>query len=474
MLLELKIGYLKSFAAPQQLKFSCPSGVRGSGYNVLVGKNNSGKSTAIRLIRELFSDQDTITIGQEARYDSNRPHVGIDWSWQGSTIQLSINSEGTGGYFRKVGEHYSEGARRIKFIPSRRAFSAQFQSTNQTDAHSYDLSDYVNRRNNPGYFDSSFSSSLARVISDPAIGSLVSEHLASIDPRISMIDADNIAERDVIRFKSALGRWHVISDTGDGIINLIRIIHAIVASAAGDCIIVDEPELSLHPQFQKALYKLLVDVSSNIQVIVVTHSPHFVSWQNIASAGNLCRLFLDRVGNSQMRVARREILAAVNQAGHGNVTSRKYYDAVCKELFFSDHAVLVEGPDDVHYISNYLESIGADSLPLMGYGCGGAGNILPWMRLCDELGIRAVAIYDRDKPIEFTMARAEFSGPDANLTSFMLNRTDIRDKFRRNARGKETDELMTEGVFARNGAIHSTAKYAFDFLLRRIRDFLAT
>ena len=44
-------------------------------------------------------------------------------------------------------------------------------------------------------------------------------------------------------------------------------------------ILIDEPEISLHPDLQRKLFSLLVEYSKDKQIIVSTHSPYFVDWK---------------------------------------------------------------------------------------------------------------------------------------------------------------------------------------------------
>jgi hypothetical protein len=70
----------------------------------------------------------------------------------------------------------------------------------------------------------------------------------------------------------------------------------------------------------------------------VIHSPHFVAWKDISENGALLRFYLADNGFSQIKSASRSALAEVSRSAQNNITNRKYYDAVCKELFFSDEA----------------------------------------------------------------------------------------------------------------------------------------
>jgi ABC-type cobalamin/Fe3+-siderophores transport system ATPase subunit len=382
MIETVEIGYIRSFFTPQTFSLARPNGNDGSGYNVIVGKNNTGKSTLLKLLRDLMSQRQIMTIGQEARHDPHPPRLTVRWRSGDNTQMLGFDATTTGGHFQKTG-NVRVAEEKFRYVPSRRPFLSEYTS-NVSTALDYERMDFDNRRLNIGYYDNVLAASLAKVLSDPQMKSELVALLRSIDPRITALDSDNIGGRDVIRFQSASGRWHPISDTGDGIVNSIRTVHALITADPGSCIVIDEPELSLHPQIQKNLYDVLIDFSDSQQVIVATHSPHFVSWKDISKNGSLFRCYLDEKRYSQIKSATRETLAKVRQSAAGNITNRKYYDAVCKELFFSDQAVLVEGPDDVHYIENFLEAESEQPLPLMGYGCGGAGNIRSWARLCLE------------------------------------------------------------------------------------------
>jgi hypothetical protein len=44
--------------------------------------------------------------------------------------------------------------------------------------------------------------------------------------------------------------------------------------------LIDEPELDLHPQMQKKLALLLSEEAKTRQIIVCTHSPYFINWED--------------------------------------------------------------------------------------------------------------------------------------------------------------------------------------------------
>lgn len=476
MLQQLEIGFLKSFREPQLLQFALPTGEPGSGYNLLVGKNNSGKSTVAKLLRDFLSSVQTLAIGQEARYHCNEPLFRLKWFENGgpkpTEIEMHLVRIGkVGGHFTRSIDQ-NQYASRVRYVPPRRPFSSEFQSAQVLDADSYEMNDYFNRRTSHHYFDSMLAGLVASLMRDNEKYGRMLEFLRSVDDRIAAIEPDHYGGRDILLFRSASGRAHPISDTGDGMINLVRIAYTLTTCADKSLVIIDEPELSLHPQIQRNLYSALMAASANHQLFVLTHSPHLVSWSDICRHGRLARARLNSAGYSELKLAANSTLAKLRALAVDDITSRKFYDAVCKELFFSDEAVLVEGPDDVHYISNYLAEERQKELPFVGYGCGGASKIIHWMDLCLELGIVTAAIFDADKPCYFDQCLAHFRDASEDMASFLLSAGDVRDKYLRDDRGRETT-VEKIGIFERNGKIHKEQKLTFDQLMASIRAHLS-
>lgn len=103
-------------------------------------------------------------------------------------------------------------------------------------------------------------------------------------------------------------------------------------------VLIDEPELHLHPKWQTILLDLFYKFSQErgIQWFVVTHSPHFV---NPNSVKNVLRVFRDE--NAYSKIIKpasftedeRDLLMMVN------ITNST-------KIFFSDKAILVEGVVD--------------------------------------------------------------------------------------------------------------------------------
>ena len=469
MLRSIRIGHIKSFSEPQTLALSEANGKLGSGYNVLVGANNSGKSTIVSLVRQLLAPDAMLTIGREMRREPEKPVIEAVWIHpNGDIAEVGIDTSAQGGIFRKTGNHNGlHGC--FRFVPSRRPFASDYQVGGMSPSD-YEYAELLGRLGSAAYFDGQLATAVARVFLDGLDKGLFLAELMEVDPSSVDFTTDNVGGRNVMLYVGPSKRPHAISETGDGVTNLIRIIYALATSRPGDCIVVDEPELSLHPQLQRNLYRLLLRYSDTRQLLVVTHSPHFVGWPEISGPSKLFRAFIDSVGNTQVASPASASFNAVN--AHSNVMSRKYYDSVCKELFFSSRAVLLEGAEDAHYIENFLEATEQPPLPIMGYGCGGASVIRPWMRLCVDLGIKCAAIFDGDKKSEYEAAVNEFADKADYARPFFLIKDDIRDKYERNLSGGETNKVIKEGVFRRDGVIHLPCRDAFQIFIDEVRKYL--
>src|SRR5262249_7230942 len=196
MIETIEIGYIRSFFTPQTLSLGRPNGKDGSGYNAIVGKNNTGKSTLIKLLRDLISQPQIMTIGQEARHDPYPPCLSVKWRSGDTTETLSFDATRTGGHFQKTGK-IAIAEEKLRYVPSRRPFASEY-TANFSTALDYERFDFSNRRVNVTYYDDALAASLAKVISDLKMNSDLVGLLKRIDPRISALDSDNIAGRDVI------------------------------------------------------------------------------------------------------------------------------------------------------------------------------------------------------------------------------------------------------------------------------------
>ena len=77
-------------------------------------------------------------------------------------------------------------------------------------------------------------------------------------------------------------------NVGFGLTQLFPILVAVLAAAKGDVVLIENPEVHLHPQAQQRIGTLLGRVaSSGVQIIVETHSDHVLNGVRIAAKTNV-------------------------------------------------------------------------------------------------------------------------------------------------------------------------------------------
>ena len=189
---------------------------------------------------------------------------------------------------------------------------------------------------------------------------------------------------------------------------MLFIVDALYDSQEGDLIVIDEPELSLHPTYQRRLASLFADYAKDRQIVYATHSPYFVDFVHVLNGAEVARVHR-RAGGSTISQLKRE--TAEKFKGILN----DYYNPHilgldAREVFFREEGVVVvEGQEDVALYPTVLEQLvqmekltAGDAAHLQerffGWGAGGADNIGRIAALLCDLGFGRVAgIFDKNK-----------------------------------------------------------------------------
>lgn len=113
-------------------------------------------------------------------------------------------------------------------------------------------------------------------------------------------------------------------------------------------VIIDEPELHLHPKWQKILLELFNDFTQNrgIQFFIVTHSPHFITEKNIK---NVLRVYAEKgesniIPSPTLEESEKDLFQIVNV----------FNDT---KIFFADKVILVEGDVDLIIYDSILRRL---------------------------------------------------------------------------------------------------------------------
>ncbi|MGE4255176.1 MAG: AAA family ATPase [Xanthobacteraceae bacterium] len=188
------------------------------------------------------------------------------------------------------------------------------------------------------------------------------------------------------------GSSFLVGAASSGERELLTYLFAIFALNVRDAlIVVDEPELHLHPKWQKSLLQLFVRLakSTGNQFLLATHSPTFVSPDSIQYVS---RVFSREQQSHVLRLATaslpdaRHLLHIVNSQNN-------------ESIFFADEVVLVEGLSDRIFFEAILDRFGRGTThksTLEVISVGGKGLFTAYQKLLAACQVPCSIIADRD------------------------------------------------------------------------------
>ena len=185
-------------------------------------------------------------------------------------------------------------------------------------------------------------------------------------------------------------------------------------------LIIDEPELNLHPQYQaffmQEVRKVVGDLpkGSNKKVVfLITHSPFMLDFRSLDDLNSVISFSLDysipkQVCNLQLGI-------------HAPLQFIRRLNAHHKQLFFSDSPVFVEGILDSQLVealmaAQFTSVAGAGSCII---DAGGAEEVNHYFKLCQGLGKTAYFLYDLDSI--FSGNLRECIKDDESIQSFLAS-----------------------------------------------------
>ena len=162
-------------------------------------------------------------------------------------------------------------------------------------------------------------------------------------------------------------------------------------------LIIDEPELNLHPQYQAFFMQEVRKVAGRPSdspykkiVFLITHSPFILDLRLEDDIGSVISFDLDYSIPRQVASATPDVSAPVVTTGRLNANH--------KQLFFSDNPVFVEGHHDALMVEALMEARGASASAAGScvIDCGGVEEVNNYLKLCEGLGKKAHFVYDLD------------------------------------------------------------------------------
>jgi len=398
-----KIGIkgLRGFEEEGIINLAIPNGKYGSGLTILVGPNNSGKSTIIEAFSaasiagsSTYKNQ-SFTEEMRNKKDDNisiKIFDEADGVYEISNNKSSLKCE-TGGWSSLNKKSCED----VFILPSRRSFDPYYEG-NPFEAGSRErYTDCMKLSPNRGSKLPLFFSRISKA-----------EQRREYFDRVMSEVLDPLPEWELDRNGSGDyyikfiydGISHISDGVGDGLLSIFFIVDALYDSRKGGIIVIDEPELSLHPSLQKKLSKLFADYARDRQIIIATHSPYFIDWEAIINGANIIRVVKE---GRKTYVYPKENFPDELRNKLKSLTTDTHNPHVLgldsKEVFFlNDKIMLVEGAEDVIYYKKILDMLEIKLKgEFYGWGVGGAHKMHIITQLLKGLGYKKViGILDND------------------------------------------------------------------------------
>lgn len=231
----------------------------------------------------------------------------------------------------------------------------------------------------------------------------------------------------------------------------------------GTVLVIDEPEANLHPLAQQWLATRLNRLAApGLQVVVTTHSPHFV---DLAKPENL--VMVSKGQDGATRVVQRsldELRAYLVERGadpdrtQPETVGQFYAAGATTEIvsgFFARRCVLVEGRTESLALPELLRARGLDVLKegVAVVPVEGIGNVAKWHRLYTALGIECFCVFDTDSD----------KGTDGQL---LAKRTDIASALGLDGDPAEAAAILGEPLYV--GDAYATLDPNFEGAMRSL------
>lgn len=404
---KLSIKGLRGYAARKSIDFAQPNGSTGSGLTIIVGPNNSGKSTILEALMAVTQG------GDPPAFSEGKRNIGADG-------RVKIELENSGGEVKSVTTVPSGGSETVLenanikpsvddvfVLPSRRTFNPFF-GRGENDRRKY----VRNQQRMPDQRSgsSALHTRLFHIIADENRRKQFDEVFRRVlGPAPDWTIDQSDQGQYYVKFTSEDYR-HSSEGLGEGLLSLLYVIDALYDSSPGIVIAIDEPELSLHPPVQRRLNSLFADYAKDRQIILSTHSPLFINWEAIVNGAAVVRV-VKQAGQCeihQLQQSSRELLKGlIEDQNNPHVLGLN-----ASEVFFlEDKVILLEGQEDVLFYPIALEQLGMNvDGEFYGWGVGGADKMRTIASMLRDLGFQKVSgIVDANRAEKADELKKEFS-----------------------------------------------------------------
>ncbi len=333
---------------------------------VIIGENGSGKTTLLKCIYDSFSID-------KLNYDYiSENKIELKSTLYTTIVDISEVPMLTDSYFQKKIFHFNEP--KIVYMPT----EINFEKINKVDNTFKFTPSFQN------IVDQNMTQSIPSLIAtkinkeifrnrNKTIGEVIDSVCNNINDIFSIMNLDvkliGLSEDNETKpiFKNSLGKEFDITELSSGEKQLfLRALSLKFLEVNNSVILIDEPEISLHPQWQRKIINLYESIGENNQLIIATHSPHVIG--NITSD----KLRVMVRDNNGIKILDNDKLSETYGKGIGDILTttmnldslrndditkklNKVYELLNKNLYDTE-----EFNDTFNYLRKYLGDLDKD------------------------------------------------------------------------------------------------------------------
>lgn len=222
------------------------------------------------------------------------------------------------------------------------------------------------------------------VFINPGAGSVLPLHIA---PNSNAVP--NLPNRGQ-NYANEVGKFPEISSDGDGVQSTIGLLAILVASHHS-CLIIDEPDVFLHPPQAFQMGKSIAELSTSRQVFLATHSHRLLQGLIDKAADRVTLVKLSKSSKDfSFKVVSPNTLLEIQS------DPLLKYSGVADCLFYS-RVLLCEDYNDCYFYSAALDQIGSSlASESLWIGVGGKERLAKFAQVCAVLGVMPICVADFD------------------------------------------------------------------------------
>ena len=278
---------------------------------VLAGVNGSGKTTILEAIKDFFynkylnfngPEKSNVNLDiffenfeknkiEEAEKSSDNYKHAL-WDFFGTLQSYNLYRKNSNDYYRNQIAKRFDIPPKIIYVPAENKFE-EIQTYSTTLSKEYEFINTINSnviRDIPSYI-ATRRNYLATIEEDLTMKEVTNKVVNEINGIFNILELDvklkgfSKDEKTMPIFENSAGEEFDINDLSSGEKQLfLRTLSIKMLEPKNSIILIDEPELSLHPKWQQRIIEVYKKIGENNQIIVATHSPHIlgsVSNENI-------------------------------------------------------------------------------------------------------------------------------------------------------------------------------------------------